>query len=730
MHVLSPLPGLKIISSQVIVEVSHTRQFFQLLTMRGKRKCLDKPQIFKKGCVHAHQVNTKKNDGKNDEKNDESHLKSTCNISKYLRLSPALYHQSAEAEDNVPCMFDHHGAPVDMHMLRPQRSQEQNIEHPKKVAEKDSYRIFHYGRVEDLWNIAISGHRQWSPRCHARLQWDLAGENQWGLGWVEKVICKKCKYQSPAMKMYDEVKTSKSGRKSGGLNRAVQVGLSHCMIGNSALRDLLLALNIPAPSESGMQKQANTVSQVLESVNTKDMDARLDRLVKQCEYKVGTQTLAPITVEGDARYNNPLGSSTGKTPYQPATQSVYTICENVTPQKQVIGLACKNKLCKKAESLRQKGESVTCPNHRGHCSANMKPEDSIGNEGLWAHEIFTKMFKGRPSLAIKYFTTDGDSRAFTGLQTVQSEVSPVIAQQMRDPRHLTENMRNALKKDNFSLTMFPGPTKAARDKQQASFALELSKRCTAEFETCHKKCKGDLAKMRKELNQVPQTLLLCYQGDCSDCNEYSHVCGSKKKIPWKKAFQQVDMQIYPTQADEQRVLACISMRLGHDILAKTYLNTSTQKSEAFNRALSRCNPKSVTLKRNFSGRIHSAAHLTNCGIAKSTRVKCAAVGAPLTTGTRVVVQLKKKDEKVCYIRKKMMSCEYKAGRIDRRMKRYKEYHEKKSVHPVHYQKGLEDNQTPVIGDHTYVYKISEGECPGTSGINNRPKRLRKGTLNN
>ena len=698
--------------------------------MRGKKRCLDRPQIFRKGCVHAHQANPNRNDGKNDEKNDEKHDESVLKTQgRYLRLPPGIHDQSAAAEENIPRLFDHHGAEIDVHVLRPQRSAEEIKETPQKVAERETYRIFHYGRVEDLWNIAISGHRQWSPRCHGRLEFDLTSEVKWGLGWIEKLMCKNCKYQSPSMKMYEEVETGKPGRKSGGLNRAVQVGLSHCMIGNSALRDLLLALNIPAPSEYGMQLQANNVSQVLESVNQKDMDARLDRLVRQCEYKVGKETFAPIIVEGDARYNNPMASCTGKTPYQPGSQVVYSICENVTPQKQVIGIAIKNKLCKTAESLRHQGKPAICPSHSGHCSANLKPEDSIGNEGLWAHEIFTKMFKGRPSLAIKYFTTDGDSRAFTGLQTVQSELSPVIPLQMRDPRHLTENLRNALKKENFSLRMFPGPTKAARDKQQASFALELSRRCTAEFEACHKKCNIDLAKMRKELANVPQTLVLCYQGDCSDCNDFSHVCGSRKKIPWKKAFLEQDMQIYPTEADEQMLLACISMRLGHDILAKTFLNTSTQKCEAFNKALSRCNPKSVTLKRNFSGRIHSATHLTNCGISYSTRAKCTAVGAPLGTGTRVVTQLKKKHERICYMRKKMKSCEYKAGRIERRNKRYQQYHEQKTVQPVHYQKGLEDNPTPIIGDHSYVAKISRGECPGTSGIIKKSKRQRKGTLN-
>ena len=692
--------------------------------MRGRKKCLDLPQLFKKGCVHAHHE-LKKKKRKAEDPEISSNGCQEVRRAKYIRLEPGLHDQSAQAENDVPRLFDHKGDQIDVRVLRPKRCKPE-IRKPEKDVEKekDTYRIFHYRKVEDLWNLAIAGHRECSPRCKGRLEWDLTSEQQWGLCWIERLMCQRCDYKSPSMKLYEEVEGArKAGRKSGAPNRALQIGLSHCMIGNSAMRDILLALNIPAPAEFGMQKQANSVSQVLEHVNQEDMDARLHKLVTQCQYKIGQESVAPIVIEGDCRYNNPLATSTGKTPYQPATQAVYTISENVTSQKQVIGIACKNKLCKKAETLQKSDNNITCPNHTGHCSANLKAGDSIGDEGLWVSDIFSDMFKKHPTLAIKYFTTDGDSRAFSGLQNIQGEASTVKPQQMRDTRHLSENMRHAVKKEKLSLEMFPGPNKTARDKQQASFALELSKRCTAEFEACHKKTGGHLTKMREELAQVPEALLLCYQGDCSLCHKHSFVCGSNKKTPWVKGFQQKNMIIDPSESDKQLLLACINMRLGSDILAKTHLNTSTQKSEAFNRVLSRCNPKSVTLKRNFKGRIHSAAHLTNCGIGKSTQSKCAAVGAPLQEGTRVVSQLGQKDRHVRYIKRKMKSPKYKSGRIDRRVKRYQQYHEEKAETVLLYQKGLEDSQSLELGDHTYVASnLTRGKRPSTSGFIINSKR--------
>jgi 1,6-anhydro-N-acetylmuramate kinase len=88
----------------------------------------------------------------------------------------------------------------------------------------------------------------------------------------------------------------------------------------------------------------------------------------------------PISVLGDARYNNRLESGVGKTPFQPATQSVYCISENETPHKDIICVNIDNMLCDTAQLMRAKGRNVKCPNHRGICTANLDRTDVIGNE--------------------------------------------------------------------------------------------------------------------------------------------------------------------------------------------------------------------------------------------------------------------------------------------------------------------------------------------------------------
>jgi len=111
----------------------------------------------------------------------------------------------------------------------------------------------------------------------------------------------------------------------------LQVGLSQNMVSNTAMRQILLSSNVTPPTPSPMQKQANKVGAAIESLNILDMQRQREKL--QAVQHLRGQAGKPIPVEGDARYNNNLTSGGGKTPYQPATQTVYTLAENVTKEK-------------------------------------------------------------------------------------------------------------------------------------------------------------------------------------------------------------------------------------------------------------------------------------------------------------------------------------------------------------------------------------------------------------
>ena len=130
------------------------------------------------------------------------------------------------------------------------------------------------------------------------------------------------------------------------------------------------------PSCSAMQNAGIYDSKTTVQVNETDMQERRQNKIR------GFDESHPISVSGDARYNNRLESGVGKTPFQPATQSVYCISENETHNKDIICVNIDNMLCDTAQLMRAKGRNVKCPNHRGICTANLDRTDVIGNESF------------------------------------------------------------------------------------------------------------------------------------------------------------------------------------------------------------------------------------------------------------------------------------------------------------------------------------------------------------
>ncbi|CAC5369985.1 unnamed protein product [Mytilus coruscus] len=177
----------------------------------------------------------------------------------------------------------------------------------------------------------------------------------------------------------------------------------------------------PAPSRTDMQRQSNECGEMLVNMNREDMKQQR-QIVKQALERSGFPTDTPIPAECDTRYNNPLFGSRTWTPFQPGTQATTTIVENVTARKKIIAVHDANKLCKTASYLRSTGENAICPGHQGHCSANLKPWDSIGNEELYGELLADQLAEDEQPLVIGQLTTDGDSHAYRGFSKKHSEV--------------------------------------------------------------------------------------------------------------------------------------------------------------------------------------------------------------------------------------------------------------------------------------------------------------------
>ena len=262
--------------------------------------------------------------------------------------------------------------------------------------------------MEDLWNEAITAHSKATHGCSGRLLFDTEGVKKIGVCWRERLKCSDCNYVSCIHKLYDEVESPhKRGPNAAAPNLGLQVGLSHTSTSNSGLRHILNAANISAPSTSAMQRHAHRVGEKMVAVNNADMAERC-RSIRDRNRVKGLPASAPIRVEGDCRYNNPLYSGSGKTPFQPATQATYKVCENVTQKKQIIAISTLSTLCKGC-AVAPPAEGPSRPGEHQGCSATIPQQHSIGDESTWSWECFGQLQK--QGVNVKYITTDSDSRA-------------------------------------------------------------------------------------------------------------------------------------------------------------------------------------------------------------------------------------------------------------------------------------------------------------------------------
>ncbi|CAC5405295.1 unnamed protein product [Mytilus coruscus] len=145
--------------------------------------------------------------------------------------------------------------------------------------------------------------------------------------------------------------------------------------------------------------------------------------------------------------------------------------------------------------LRSTGENAICPGHQGHCSANLKPWDSIGNEKLYGKLLTDQITKDEQPLVIGQLTTDGDSHTYRGFIKTYNEVVNLTPENLRDLRHLASTQLRTIDEADFSEFMFPGRTKADRVKIHRILSLDLTNRCTVEYNFAVKESVGKLDRL-------------------------------------------------------------------------------------------------------------------------------------------------------------------------------------------------------------------------------------------
>jgi hypothetical protein len=259
-------------------------------------------------------------------------------------------------------------------------------------------------------------------------------------------------------------------------------------------------------------------------------------------------------------------------------------------------------------------------------------------------------------------------------------------------------MKRAINKAPFSKGMFNAPP-SHKTNMRNRFALSIRSRCKAELKQCHKKYKGDIHKVKKDMPKIVSAIIMCYKGYCgSSCQKYSLVCNGQ--FHNAKAYMPANCKIKMTVSDEAVLKSCINMLLGPDSIEKTKLLTSTQKCEAVNRAYQFATPKLMNFARNSTGRIHSTILKLNLGYADSVLLKSEKTGAPLKRGSSVIRFLRRTEQRAARLKSQQYKLRARQSRYATRKRRF-------SLHSnLHYAKGMADpkpdfSAIPHLSDHCY-----------------------------
>lgn len=602
--------------------------------MRGKGIMKKKKTFFKKG--HTYFGGKKAQIHVNDDL-AEVNFSEKVEDSWAPRLTKATFDKVASYRDDVLHTVDADNRPGSVKLLRPKPNTATSLSESYLETDKDDrgeMRLVDKEKNTDMWNQCIQEHSIQSSGCSVP-QFHVADEIKKGICWKQQLACVKCGYTGKMHKLYEDISTSRPGAKTAAPNLGLQVGLQESTCGNQKIRVILASANIPPPSKSGMQTNANTVGALTATLTSDSLKQRREDC-KEINRLRGLSEKSPINIGIDVRYNSSVITERNKMG-QNASQAIGMAIEHQTDERKIVALDVRNQLCSKGKRLRKTSAQTTCPMKHPGCTANTMTTEPLSEYKIG--EEIGHMF-ARQNVFIRHVTTDGDARSAQGVATAMTSADPsceVIRQ--ADTTHLGQGQFRHLVKTKFSKDMFPGKNYQERTKQKKVFALDVKSRCFTVYNELHrhfKKYGRNMAEINERLPKTVDAILDCYAGNCRKCRGNFTACsGGKLDSWWAKSYYLSSVGIDKlniSTEDRQKLKAIIEMKLSEESTALQKLNTNTNKNEAVNRGISASLPKNVNFSRNVLGRASAAVDRMNHGLGESMLRKLEAVGSPVTKG--------------------------------------------------------------------------------------------------
>ena len=478
---------------------------------------------------------------------------------------------------------------------------------------KNKMRLVDIVKTKDMFRWAYRTHLKTVKECDDP-DIDIETEKRVGVCIKVSLCCLNCDFRTHVFKLYDEVyRAGKRGTRPAVANLALVSALMYTAIGLQKARLILSAIDLHVPSESGMQKLTNQVSEKCSKVAKRGM--------KDKALSVAKKNNNEMKGSGDTRHNTPRISSDRKTGLHNTSQAITIVMAEeeekdesgkLRKRQVVVAEHTQNKVCPTGTKLRLKGENIACPGHPG-CTANLNRFETMTERA--AGEAIGEQFVNM-GIKLTHLTTDGDGKMYAGLQ----DKTPHAVKRLKDPIHLSETQKNKGSKAEWSADMFPQTrTRKVKTLKTRALASDLKNRSYAVLTQLHKKHNGNIETIKIEAKKVIPAIICCYAGDCSHCPHFTTSCaGGESDNNWlvKSALLQehnLSGGLQMTQSDVDYMKDTLSMMLGEDAIDKTEFLTNTQNCESFNRTISVSLPKNTKFSRNLPGRVGCVVEVWNFG---------------------------------------------------------------------------------------------------------------------
>lgn len=322
------------------------------------------------------------------------------------------------------------------------------------------------------------------------------------------------------------------------------------------------------------------------------------------------------------------------------------------------------------------------------------------------------------NILVKNVTTDGDAASSVGIEMAMKEFMRDTweTRRLADPIHRGQNQFKRGLNALFSNEMFSGAISTERKEVQRAFMIDVKERSHGIFKAMYEKYNGNLEQIKSKLVQTVDKVVNCYAGRCNDnnCRWGVTLCGGGKYTSWwaksimLSSYKLKKGSITMTDEDRDLLTNIIEMKLSVAAVKEMPYNSSTNKCEAVNHAISASLPKNRNFGRNGRARTCAAVLRANNNIQVAMSKTPEAVGAPLHKNSLSASALKKMKIEDEYDSNRHKCANGRAKRANYRRIQATEYVESKrqrlctDYSKDHLEPKLPRKKKPLgSGDHTY-----------------------------